>query len=114
VIEPKGGATRAVDENSAALTGRDAECAYYAIAQWEDPSESESQIQWARDLAAAMDPYASAGIPLNFVMDEGESRVRNTYGDEKFRRLVALKDAYDPDNLFHMNQNIVPSAKAAA
>ena len=56
-----------------------------------------------------MEPYSAKGIALNFVMDEGNERVQTAFGPEKYARLVALKDEYDPQNLFSRNQNIKPS-----
>jgi berberine-like enzyme len=56
-------------------------------------------------------PYTTTGVYLNYTSDEGEERVRSSYGPEKYDRLVALKDRYDPANLFRLNQNIQPSAK---
>jgi FAD/FMN-containing dehydrogenase len=56
-----------------------------------------------------MAPYTTNGVYLNFTSDEGEDRVRSAYGPERYARLVALKDKYDPTNLFHLNQNIRPS-----
>jgi FAD/FMN-containing dehydrogenase len=109
VGEMKGGVIDEVDQNAMALPGRGAFAAFYAIAQWEDPAESDTHIAWARDLAEAMKPFAMGGVPLNFVMDEGQERVQTTYGPEKYKRLVAIKDKYDPDNVFCFNQNIRPS-----
>jgi FAD/FMN-containing dehydrogenase len=51
-------------------------------------------------------------VYLNFTSDQGEERVRSTYGEERYARLVALKDRYDPTNVFHLNQNIKPSTQA--
>ena len=56
-----------------------------------------------------MAPFTFGGVYLNFEPDEGEERVRAGYGAEKYARLVALKDKWDPDNLFRVNQNIRPS-----
>jgi len=57
-----------------------------------------------------MEPYSAKGIALNFVMDEGNERVQAAFGPKKYERLVALKDRWDPENLFSRNQNIKPSA----
>ena len=59
-----------------------------------------------------MEPFGSRNAALNFVMDEGQERVQATFGPEKYARLVALKDKYDPGNLFRLNQNIRPSGWA--
>jgi FAD/FMN-containing dehydrogenase len=110
VIEAKGGAIPRVPEDSMALTGRSYPFAFYGIAQWEDPAEDEEHTAWAREFGDAMEPYSGTGIALNFVMDEGNERVQSTFGPEKYARLVALKDEFDPDNVFCRNQNVKPSA----
>jgi hypothetical protein len=110
VIEAKGGAIPRVPEDSMALMGRDAAFAFYGISQWEDPAENDQHIRWARELGDAMEPYSGKGIALNFVMDEGNERVQAAFGPKKYERLVALKDRWDPENLFSRNQNIKPSA----
>ena len=109
VVEAKGGAIPRVPEVSMALMGRSAPFAFYGISQWEDPDESDDHIRWAREFGEAMEPYSAKGIALNFVMDEGNERVQTAFGPEKYARLVALKDEYDPQNLFSRNQNIKPS-----
>jgi FAD/FMN-containing dehydrogenase len=110
VGEMKGGAIDRVDEGAVALPGRNAAAAFYGIAQWEDPAESDAHIAWVRELGEAMKPFGKGNVALNFVMDEGQERVQSTFGPEKYRRLVELKDKYDPDNVFRMNQNIRPSS----
>jgi FAD/FMN-containing dehydrogenase len=112
VIEAKGGAIPRVPEDSMALIGRKAPFAFYGISQWEDPAAAEQHIGWARELGEAMEPYSGKDIALNFVMDEGNERVQAAFGTEKYARLVALKDEYDPQNLFRRNQNIKPSGTA--
>ena len=59
----------------------------------------------------ALRPFSSGGAYVNYQMgDEGEDRLRAAYGPEKYERLVALKNKYDPTNLFRLNQNISPTA----
>ena len=58
---------------------------------------------------AEIEPSLTSGAYINFLSSEGEDRVQAAYGTEKFARLRALKDRYDPTNLFHLNQNIPPS-----
>jgi hypothetical protein len=62
----------------------------------------------ARRCAAALEPYAS-GVYVNALSDEGAEGVRRAYPADKLAGLTALKDAYDPDNVFHLNQNIRPT-----
>ena len=66
-------------------------------------------MAWVRQWGQLTEPYTGAGAPLTFSADTGDERVRATFGPEKYARLVALKDEYDPDNLFRLNQNIQPS-----
>jgi FAD/FMN-containing dehydrogenase len=76
---------------------------------WLDPKESDDQIAWTRSFWSDMQRFSSGKIYLNHPgFDEEDDLVKKAYGDN-YERLVALKDKYDPDNLFHMNQNIKPS-----
>jgi FAD/FMN-containing dehydrogenase len=113
-LEPKGGAISALGEDDTALGSRDAAYAFYVVTMWSDPAESERHIAWTREFGQAMQPYTTAGMFLNFVMDEGQERVRSTYGERRYRRLMALKGKYDPGNLFRHNQNIPPSGGTRA
>ncbi|HVF12180.1 MAG TPA: BBE domain-containing protein, partial [Actinomycetota bacterium] len=74
---------------------------------WEDPSENEAQIKWSRDFFAEVQPHLS-GVYLNFIGDEGQERVKESFG-AKYSKLSDLKKKYDPTNLFRLNQNISPS-----
>ena len=112
VLEAKGGAIPRVPEDSMALIGRKPAFAFYGIAQWEEPGQAEEHMRWVRELGDAMEPHSGKDIALNFVMDEGTERVQSAFGPEKYARLVALKDRYDPDNLFSRNQNVKPSGGA--
>jgi FAD/FMN-containing dehydrogenase len=109
LFQPMGGAIADVPAADTALPVRDAKWCYHALTMWEpEMGPDEVHVQWTRDLAAAMRPYARPGIFLNFVADEGQDRVRSSYGGH-WDRLVTLKDKYDPGNLFSLNQNIPPS-----
>ena len=114
IIEPMGGAIGRVGEDDTALGRRDVAWCYHALAMWMEPDQetADGHMAWARGLADEIRPHTTTGVYLNFTSDEGEDRVRSTYGPEKYDRLVALKDRYDPDNLFRLNQNIKPSGKA--
>jgi FAD/FMN-containing dehydrogenase len=74
----------------------------------------DAHVAWARKLSTDLEPDTTEGVYLNYTSDEGEDRVRSSYGPEKYARLVELKDKYDPTNMFHMNQNIKPSIEATA
>ncbi|HTD58710.1 MAG TPA: BBE domain-containing protein, partial [Solirubrobacteraceae bacterium] len=63
--------------------------------------------EWSRSLWSALSPHHT-GVYVNFLMDEGEDRIRQAYGSAKYERLKALKREYDPGNVFRMNQNVPP------
>ncbi|OGA06570.1 MAG: hypothetical protein A3D95_14910 [Betaproteobacteria bacterium RIFCSPHIGHO2_12_FULL_69_13] len=77
-------------------------------ATWTDPAESDGHISWARESWAAIEPHSSAGAYVNFLGEEGEGQTRSVYR-QGYERLVALKNKYDPDNFFRLNQNITPT-----
>lgn len=104
-----GGAISRVPDEATAASHRDAQYMWHPIACWSDPADTDREIGWVRESSAAIAPYATGGVYLNFEQDEGEAHVRAGYTDEKYARLVALKDEYDPGNLFRINQNIAPS-----
>ncbi len=70
-----------------------------------DPTGADTLTNWARRYWVDVHPYTMGGAFVNFMMDEGEDRVRATYGDN-YQRLAAVKATYDPANLFCVNQNI--------
>ena len=110
IVEPMGGAMAAVGTEGSALN-RDAAWCYHALAMWpnDDRAVADAHVAWARGLAADIAPHTIDGVYLNFTSDDDGDRVRRTYGPERFARLQALKDTYDPTNLFHLNPNIPPS-----
>jgi FAD/FMN-containing dehydrogenase len=102
-----GGAASRIDDHTA-LAHRHAPLNFNINARWADPAESEAHIDWAFGLWEAMRPHSAGGAYVNFLGQEGGSRVRAAYG-QKFDRLVELKNRYDSDNFFRLNQNIPPS-----
>jgi Berberine and berberine like len=111
LLEPLGGAIARTDPETTALGSREVAWCYHALSMWMDPSEdvAAAHIAWARELAEDLAPHTTAGVYLNYTSDQGEERVRSAYGPGRYARLVALKDRYDPTNMFHLNQNIRPS-----
>lgn len=87
---------------------RDADYNFLITAAWTDPAESNKNIKWARDLWTAIQPFSTGGAYLNYLGKEGEDRVMAAYGKERYEKLVALKNKYDPTNFFSLNQNIKP------
>jgi FAD/FMN-containing dehydrogenase len=100
----------AVPEDATAFSHRDANYLFHPISMWSDPAEDARLIAANRGFADAMRPYGTGGAYLNFTPEA--DRVRDAYGEETYERLVALKDAYDPGNVFRLNQNIAPSRQA--
>jgi len=108
-IVPWGGAVARVGEDETPMTQRDATWVVHPFALWEDPAADEAVIGWARGFRDDLRRFASGGVYLNFIGDEGADRVRAAYGEEKYQRLAAIKRRYDPDNVFRGNQNIKPT-----
>jgi FAD/FMN-containing dehydrogenase len=111
ILAPMGGAVARTDSSKMALNMPDAPWAYFCLAMWMEPSEDEQHKAWARGFAKAMEPFGVGTAFPNFIEpDEGNPRLRASFGPEKYDRLAALKREWDPDNLFRMNQNIAPAA----
>jgi FAD binding domain-containing protein/berberine-like enzyme len=102
-----GGAVGRVDEGETAFNGRGAGHSFNITSATEGPEGFDEEREWARSFWSALTPH-HIGVYVNFLMDEGEERIREAYGAEKYDRLKALKRKYDPDNFFHLNQNIPP------
>jgi FAD/FMN-containing dehydrogenase len=102
-----GQAVSAVSDDATAFSHRQANYLFHPISMWDRPEDDARLIAANRAFADAMRPFGTGGAYLNFTPEA--DRVRDAYGEEKYRRLVALKDAYDPENLFRRNQNIEPS-----
>ncbi|MGH2994029.1 MAG: FAD-binding oxidoreductase [Solirubrobacterales bacterium] len=110
---PGGGAAARVPDDAMALGSRGAPFNYHITSLWPDPADDEANIAWTRELAAELKPFTTGHAYLNFLGDEGEERVIAAFKPEAYARLTALKDRYDPENLFRFNQNIRPSGAVA-
>ncbi len=102
------GAVNRVDSRETAWSHREAKFSPVYATHWSNPDDTEKNIQWTRDFWNAVHPYSGGGVYVNFMMDEPEERIRDAYR-ENYDRLAAIKRKYDPENLFHLNQNIKPA-----
>jgi hypothetical protein len=109
-VHQMGGAVARVGEDDTAFSNRRAAYAYNVNSMWVDPSEDALHESANRELATALAPFATGGVYVNFLGNEGGARIRAAYGDAKFERLARLKRAFDPQNLFRLNQNIPPAS----
>jgi FAD/FMN-containing dehydrogenase len=108
-LQAYGGAIAEVPDEATAFSHRETAFEYVGAARWTDPAEDEARMAAARESAARLEPHAS-GAYINVLGDEGLAGLRRAFSPEKLMRLTALKDAFDPDNVFHLNQNIPPSS----
>jgi FAD/FMN-containing dehydrogenase len=102
-----GGAVARVGEDETAFNGRGSGHTINVNANTMTSEGFHEEREWARGLWSALKPY-HAGVYVNFLMEEGEDRIREAYGAAKYDRLKALKREYDPENVFRLNQNISP------
>ncbi len=108
-----GGQVARVPDEATAFGHRDAPFVVNALAIWES-GDAAPHARWAQTVWSDVAPWSAGGTYVNFLADEGEARVRNAYGSEKFARLARVKRTFDPDNLFRINQNIRPAAHQCA
>lgn len=113
-IVPWGGAVARVGEDETPLTQRDATWVVHPFALWENPADDDAVIGWARAFRDGIQRFASGGVYLNFIGDEGADRIRAAFGDAKYARLAEVKSRYDPGNVFRGNQNIAPATTPEA
>ena len=106
-IYPINGAAHRVGNDETPWAYRDPNWAEVIVGVDPDPANNDRIISWTKDYWDALHPYSAGGAYVNFMMDEGQERVQATYGDN-YARLVAIKNKYDPTNLFRVNQNIRP------
>lgn len=103
-----GAATR-VAPDATAFPHRDTAFSVLLLGQWTDPAETETTIAWVRDTFESLQPHLTGGRYTNFLAADDAGVVRQGYGDN-YQRLVEVKRAYDPGNVFRLNHNIEPSA----
>ncbi len=108
-LYPVNGAAHRVGKNETAWSYRDATWAQVMVGVDPDPANKDRIVRWAKEYWDAVHPYSAGGAYVNFMMEEGEDRVRATYRDN-YERLAAIKKTYDPTNVFRVNQNIKPTA----
>ncbi|MDZ8053925.1 MAG: FAD-binding oxidoreductase [Aulosira sp. ZfuVER01] len=108
-LYPIDGAVHRVGKNDTAFSFRDAKWSMIMAGIDPDPANAEKITTWAKEYWNALHPYSCGAAYVNFMMEEGQERVQATYRDN-YQRLVAIKNQYDPTNLFRVNQNIKPIA----
>jgi FAD/FMN-containing dehydrogenase len=110
-----GGAVSRVPADATAFGNREAPYWLVFNTTWADPADAEANIAWTRAFWDAMRPYSNGAVYLNFpgLGEEGETMVRASLGGN-YERLARIKAAYDPTNLFQLNQNIKPAVGVSA
>ena len=108
-ITTLGGAIGRVDEDATAFPGRQMAFDLSADSDWSDPALDEANMDWCRRALAILAPDFGLGGYPNGNADSGPAEIRRLYGDAKLARLAALKRAWDPDNVFHVNPNVAPT-----
>ena len=102
-----GGAIARTSDDATAFNGRGAGHTFNITGSTATAEGFDEEREWSRKFWSALEPYHTS-VYVNFLMDEGQQRVRDAYGPQKYDRLTALKRRYDPDNVFRLNQNIAP------
>ena len=106
-IYPINGACHRVRSDATSFAYRDANFATVVAGMWPDPAQNETNIKWVRDYYDATAPHSEEGGYINFMSGDDQDRIKSNYRGN-YDRLVEAKRRYDPDNLFHVNQNIAP------
>jgi len=108
-LYPINGAAQRVGKTETPWSYRDATWAEVIVGVDPDPANTKRITEWSKTYWDALHPYSAGGAYVNFMMDEGEERIKATYRDN-YARLASIKKKYDPTNLFRVNQNIKPAA----
>jgi hypothetical protein len=107
-LYPISGVAGRVGKDATPWAYRDAKYAGVFVGVDPDPTNAGKLTQWAKAYWEALHPYSSGGAYSNFMMDEGQERIKASY-KHNYDRLAKIKFTYDPNNLFKVNQNIIPS-----
>jgi FAD/FMN-containing dehydrogenase len=107
-IYPINGAAHRLGKSDTAFSYRDANFAFVVAGVDPDPSNNQAITAWCKEYFEALHPYSAGGAYVNFMMEEGQDRVKASFRDN-YARLAAVKKKYDPSNFFHVNQNIRPA-----
>jgi FAD/FMN-containing dehydrogenase len=107
-LQHMGGAAARIASTATAFAHRAEQYDMLILSQWADPADSERNIAWTREVFAAMEPHLADAVYVNNLGEEGQTRVQAAYG-ANYERLAEVKHTYDPDNLFRLNQNVVPA-----
>jgi hypothetical protein len=110
IVEQLGGAVGRVGRDVTSFNLREDDFHFVLMARWTNRAESEANIRWARAFAATMRPLSTGAGYVNALSEDDGDRLEAVYGPETYRRLVALKEKYDPTNFFRINQNIRPTS----
>ncbi len=108
LVQTARGAASRVASDAMAFPHRTFPYAPVIVSQWLDAADSDKNVSWARDFWRALQPFAGGGVYVNDLGQDDQDRVRVAYG-ANYQRLAALKKKYDPDNLFRLNPNIMPT-----
>jgi FAD/FMN-containing dehydrogenase len=110
IVVAGGGAIGDLTDDDMAFGNRTAPFNMHYLSMWPpDPAQDQANIDKTRQVAASLKPWTTGQVYLNFIGDEGLTRVESAYGAEKYRRLRKIKRVWDPDNVFRHNQNIPPA-----
>ena len=103
-----GGEASRIPRDATAYCHRDANFVMNVHSRWDEPVDDETCIKWAREFFKASEPYATGGVYVNFLSEDESDRVKSAFG-ASYEWLIQVKNKYDPENFFRVNQNIKPT-----
>lgn len=109
-LEHLHGAATRVEPTATAYPHRQVGHNLLVIAQWTDPTQTSTCIAWARETFDALCPYMADSVYINYLDNDEDERICQAYGPN-YQRLAALKQRFDPNNVFHLNHNVQPRAE---